>query len=59
MRLKEIKAVLTKFANKVIAESRKNLKTSGKDSTGKLSGSLAFTFSEGEKEFIIQFLGEK
>ena len=59
MRLEQVKSILTKFATKVIAEARSNLKKSGKDVTGGLSNSLAFNFTESEQEFILQFLGEK
>ena len=59
MRLEQVKLILTKFAKKVIAEARNNLKKSGKDVTGGLSNSLAYNFSESEQEFILQFLGEK
>lgn len=59
MRIEAVKAILSKFAAKVIAEAKSNLKAAGKDSSGGLSNSLAFSFTEGEKEFILQFLGEK
>jgi hypothetical protein len=59
MRLEEVRAALNKFAALVIADAKKELKTSKKDSTGNLSNSLEYKLSEDEKTFIVNFLGEK
>lgn len=55
MRLETVKKTIDKFAQTVLAQAKKNLKK--KDSSGALSNSLTYKFTEAEKGFIISFFG--
>tara|TARA_R110002153_G_C13294247_1_gene495114 strand:+ start:1476 stop:2018 length:543 start_codon:yes stop_codon:yes gene_type:complete len=56
MRLEEVKNTIHKFAQTVIAEAKNNLKS--KSTSGNLTNSIRYTFSEQEKGFLISFWGD-
>ncbi len=59
MRLSEVKKILSNFAKLVISEAKDNLRKEDKNATGNLSESLSYGFSDDDKGFILQFLGNK
>lgn len=55
MKLRETKIALNKFAKKVVEDSRRNLKTQGLNTTGRLSKALGWDFKENKNSFQFDF----
>ena len=55
MELKKLKDTISKFAEAVITEAKKN--ANKERTTGNLANSLTYKLSEDEKGFIVSFLG--